>query len=81
MSIIGSSTIWAAPSAASGLSLILAGADPDHGISESRQAGPPGSFALVPSRIFRKFADFQVGPSALSAYILPSFSSSSDTSR
>ena len=34
--MIGSSAILAASSAASGLSLISAGVDPDHGISESR---------------------------------------------
>ena len=36
MSIIGSSVILAASSAASGLSLMSAGTDSDHGISESR---------------------------------------------
>ena len=36
MSIIGSSAILAAPFAASGFSLMSAGTDSDHGISESR---------------------------------------------
>lgn len=42
MSMIGPSAI----SAAFGFSLISAGADSDHGISESREAGSPGSAAL-----------------------------------
>ena len=40
--MIWSSAILAAFSAAFGFSLITAGTDSDNGISESRQAGPPG---------------------------------------
>ena len=42
MLMIGSSAILAASSAAFGFSLTSAGTNSDHGISESRQAGPPG---------------------------------------
>lgn len=43
MSMIGSSDILAASSAAFGFSLISARTDSDHGISESRKTGSPGS--------------------------------------